>query len=95
MTQGNSLIGKFHLNEKRRLSQDKVCMRQTHPVNEGLKDYTSVFAEKSASMTRYTGFLPDNASSGLKHWRIHEHVSRPFVDWTMKGGCASEVSGAV
>ena len=37
--------------------------------NEGLKDYTSVFAEKNASMTRYTGYKPDNASSGLKHWR--------------------------
>ena len=30
--------------------------------NEGLMDYTSVFAEKNASMTH-------NASSGLKHWR--------------------------
>ena len=35
--------------------------------NEGLKDYTSVFAEKNASMTRYTGYKPDKASSGLKH----------------------------
>ena len=96
MTQGNSLLGKFHLNEKRRLSQDTVRMCQTHlsswalsadslvsvskqqfadcdttdmGCNEGLKDYTSVFAEKNASMTRYTGYKPDNASSGLKHWR--------------------------
>ena len=32
MTQGNSLLGKFHLNEKRRLSRDTVRMCQTHPV---------------------------------------------------------------
>ena len=37
--------------------------------NERLMDYTSVFAEKNASMTRFTGYKPDNASSGLKHWR--------------------------
>ena len=122
MTQGNSLLGKFHLNEKRRLSQDTVRMCQTHlsswalsadslvsvskqqfadcdttdmGCNEGLMDYTSVFAEKIASTSRYTGYKPDNESSGLKHWRIHEHVNRPLVDWTTKGGCASEVSGAV
>ena len=58
-------------------------------------DYTSVFAEKIASTSRYTGYKSDNGSSGLKHWRIHEHISRPLVDWTTKGGCASEASGAV
>ena len=26
------------------------------------------------SVSRYTGYKPDNASSGLKHWGIHEHV---------------------
>ena len=31
-------------------------------------------------MSRYTGCKPNNASSGLKHWRIHEHVSWPLVD---------------
>ena len=49
-------------------------------------------------MSRYTGYKPDNASSGLKHWGIHEHVGRPLVDgvdWTTKGGCASEASGEV
>ena len=35
MTPGNSLLGKFHLNEKRRLSQDTVRMCQTHPVFMG------------------------------------------------------------
>ena len=33
-----------------------------------------------ASMSRYTGYKPNNASSGLKHWGIHEHVGRPLVD---------------
>ena len=47
------------------------------------------------SVSRYTGSQPDNASSGLKHWGIHEHASRPLVDWITKGGCASEASGAV
>ena len=54
--------------------------------NEGLKDYTSVFAEKNVSMTRYTGYKPDNASSGLKHWRNAEHVCCPLaddVDWAV------------
>ena len=63
--------------------------------NEGFMDYTSVFAEKIASTSRYTGYKPNNASSGLKHWRIHEHASRPLVDWTTKSGCASEASGTV
>ena len=31
-------------------------------------------------MSKYTGCKPNNASSGLKHWRIHEHVSWPLVD---------------
>ena len=30
MTQGNSLLGKFHLNEKGRLSRDTVRMCQTY-----------------------------------------------------------------
>ena len=47
------------------------------------------------SVSLYTGYKLDNASSGLKHWRIHEHVSRPLVDWITKGGCTSEASGAV
>ena len=33
-----------------------------------------------ASMSQYTGYQPNNASSGLKHWGIHEHVGRPLVD---------------
>ena len=48
--------------------------------NEGLMNYTSMFAERSASMSRYTGYKPNNASSDLKHWRIHEHVSWLPVD---------------
>ena len=31
-------------------------------------------------MSRYTGYKPNNASSGLKHWGIHEDVGRPLVD---------------
>ena len=96
MTQGNSLLGKLHLNEKRRLSRDTVRMCQTHlsswalsadslvsvskqqfadcdttdmGCNEVLNYYTSVFAEKIASTSRYIGYKPDNGSSGLKHWR--------------------------
>ena len=46
-------------------------------------------------VSRYTGYEPYNGSSGLKHWGIHEHVSRPLEDWITKGGCASESSRAV
>ena len=116
MSQGNSLLGKFHLNEippmprvafeidvdangilnvsaqdesitisneKGRLSQGKCeyakrtqsswalsagilvslskqqfadCDTTDVGCNEGLMDYTSVSAEKNASMTRYTGY---------------------------------------
>ena len=52
----------------------------------------------SVSMSRYTRYKPDNASSGLMHWGIQEHVGRPLVDevdWTTKGGCANEASGEV
>ena len=46
----------------------------------------------------YTGYKPHSASSGVKHWGIHEYVDRPpvdDVDWTTYGGCASEASGTV
>ena len=49
------------------------------------------------SVSWYTGYNPNKASSGLKHGGIHGHVGRPLVDvdWTMNGGCACEASGAV
>ena len=37
--------------------------------NEGLIDYTSMFAERNASMSRYTGYKLNKASSGLKYWK--------------------------
>ena len=35
----------------------------------GLMGYTSMCAGKNASMSRHTGYKPDNGSSGLRHWR--------------------------
>ena len=58
-----------HLREQ----QFADCDTTDVSCNEGLMDDTSMFAERNASMSRYSGYKPDNESSGLKHWRIHEH----------------------
>ena len=71
--------------------------RRTVSVTAGSMNAQSLSTDLTTcvSVSRYTGYKPDNGSSGLKHWRIHEHVSRPLMDWIAKGGCASEASGAV
>ena len=49
-----------------------------------------MFAERNASMSRYTRYKPNKASSGLKHWRIHE---QQLVDGiTVNSGCNSTLT---